>query len=574
VLLCAVTGTANLMCSLDDRSWKYIFFVRVAMTAALGMPLLFSLRMLRERSRCGKAGWLIELSGITLLLGYFWLLPGESDKSHEDYIHVDKAPMGIWIRWWLLLGTLHMVAAVSPYLCGAEGNGFWQFNRRLFLRLCMATLYAGVLTVGLELAIVSADKLFDLHLNNAYLRLWYFMAGIFHPVYFLAGVPSDFSALESDTEHPRGLKAFTQFVLAPLVGVYTIILYAYAARILFTMNWPRGWVSMPVLILAGVGILAALLLHPLRDRDGQPWARWFCRNFYRALAPLAVLLLLSFRVRIREYGITEERYMGLVAGGWILALSLGFIVRPRAGIRWIPVSLAAIGLVAAWGPWGALSVSRASQTRRLTRLLAAHNLLSNGKAVLPSVEKIMVPATDVDNIRSIIDYLDHVHGSDTLRAMFGSLGIKADIFDNRWELENQVLEKLKLASGGSVLRNYLYDLTKQPGVGIEGFRHLYEFAGYNGSRNRLGEFQFEFKGNDLLFSSKDESAVVHLDPLLLKLKALGSGNVSVSAGDMTMDFTCKDRSLRIIFKSINFTGEDQDPRNLHPHFGPFFLLEK
>ena len=570
MLLCSIAGTVSLICSIDAHSWHYITFIRVAMTAALGMPLLFSLRMLHERAGCGKSGWLFELSGVVLLLAYFYMLPGSPDKTPGDWIHTDEAPTALWIRWWLLLGALHAVAAAGPYLRDAEGNGFWQFNRRLFLRFFMAALFTGVLTIGLELALLSTDKLFELHLNDDnYLRIWFIMTGLFHPVYFLAGVPSDFAALETDTEYPRGLKAFTQFALAPLVGVYTLILYAYAAQILFARNWPRGWVSLPVLILAAVGILAALLLHPLRDRENERWARWFCRNFYRALAPLAILLLFSFQVRIHDYGITEERYMGLVAGGWILAASLVFIVRPRAGIRWIPVSLAIIGLLVSFGPWGALPVSRASQTRRLTSLLAAHDLLSGGKAVPPPASKTTsLSDADLENLRSIIGYLEHVHGGDTLQILFGNLGIKQEDFANRWQITSDILEKLKLVKVEATQKGY--DLDWKTGLDIAGFSHLHELSSYTGTENILGEFHFEFKGNDLLFSCKDGSTTVHLDPLIEKLKTTAEG--LAPSGDLTVDFTCGTRYFRIIFERISIT-ETKDAREFQPGT-PFFILEK
>ncbi|MGH7936186.1 MAG: DUF4153 domain-containing protein, partial [Chthoniobacterales bacterium] len=85
---------------------------------------------------------------------------------------------------------------------------------------------------GFELALLSADKLFELHLDKVYADLFFLMAGCFHPAFFVAGVPRDFAALETGTDYPRGLKAFTQFARAPLVAVYTAIPYAYALKIL------------------------------------------------------------------------------------------------------------------------------------------------------------------------------------------------------------------------------------------------------------------------------------------------------------------------------------------------------
>lgn len=231
------------------------------MTVALGLPLCFSLRVIRERA-VRLERFPLELIGLAFLA--LWFFTHSARPSDEPTI--------IFVRWVLVLAAMHFVAALAPYLWGREGAGFWQYNRRLFLRFCLATLYTFVLTAGLELALLSADKLFDLHLDHAYGDLYFLMVGCFHPTFFLAGVPRDFVALQSDTEHPRGLKAFTQFALAPFVLVYGAILYAYAVKILWLRNWPHGWVALPVLILSGVGIFASLLLHPLRNEPDERWA--------------------------------------------------------------------------------------------------------------------------------------------------------------------------------------------------------------------------------------------------------------------------------------------------------------
>src|SRR4029077_10933938 len=123
-----------------------------------------SLRMLRERF---ARDWPIELIGLPLLAAWFFALPAR----------LNDAPTIVLIRWLLLIGALHFFAAVAFYVRGAESIGFWQFNRRLFLRFCLAVLYTGVLTVGLEMALLSADKLFSLEIKKIYGDLFFIMAG-------------------------------------------------------------------------------------------------------------------------------------------------------------------------------------------------------------------------------------------------------------------------------------------------------------------------------------------------------------------------------------------------------------
>ena len=335
-ILCGATGAACLITLIhtEHNDWLEGQCARLAMAAAIGMPLFFSLRIVRERI-LKFTPWPIEVVGLFVLAGWFFIQPASPLRL----------PGIIWIQWLLLLAALHCVAAVSAHFSPTESLGFWQFNRRLFVRFCLVTLYTVVLTAGLELALLSADKLFQLKLDKEYGDLFFLMVGLFQPTFFLAGVPRDFAALNVETDYPRGLKAFTQFTLAPLAAVYTAILYAYAIKIIVIRGWPHGWVALPVLLLSGIGILAFLLLSPLRSRPDEKWARWFTTNFPRALAPLAVLLLISVQIRAREYGITEARCMGIVATLWIFAWTMVFILRRNAGIRWIPSSLAIIAVV-------------------------------------------------------------------------------------------------------------------------------------------------------------------------------------------------------------------------------------
>src|SRR5436190_7908526 len=135
-ILCGLTGAVCLMVLIhtDHNPWLEGQCARLAMAAALGMPLFFSLRMLRERTPSLNR-WPIEILGIVLLA--LWIIAQPAQPS--------DAPGIVWIRWLLLLAALHFVAAVSPYLSRARQLGFWQFNRRLFLRFCLATLYTVVL---------------------------------------------------------------------------------------------------------------------------------------------------------------------------------------------------------------------------------------------------------------------------------------------------------------------------------------------------------------------------------------------------------------------------------------------
>src|SRR6476660_5956167 len=97
-LIAALAMIVSLHRSDDDKVVGLC--LRLAMTALVGMPLFFSLRMLRERF---ARDWPIELIGLPLLAAWFFALPAR----------LNDAPTIVLIRWLLLIGALNFFAAVA-----------------------------------------------------------------------------------------------------------------------------------------------------------------------------------------------------------------------------------------------------------------------------------------------------------------------------------------------------------------------------------------------------------------------------------------------------------------------------
>jgi hypothetical protein len=552
-ILCGVTGAGCAIVSLHFSKNEPLVgqCVRLAMTVALGMPLFFSLRMVRER-HVQLRRWPIEIIGLPLLAWWFFAQPPRPFDG----------PGIIWIRWLLLLAASHFFVAVSACLWRSENSGFWEFNRQLFLRFCLATLYTGVLVAGLELALLSADKLFQLKTEKAYGDLFFLMVGVFHPAFFLAGVPADFPALNSDTEYPKGLKAFTQFALAPLVAVYTAILYAYAFKIVLARSWPHGWVALPVLLLSGTGIFAFLLLSPLRTRPEEKWAVWFTKNFPRALAPLSILLLLSVHLRVREYGVTEQRYLGIVAAGWTLAWALVFIMRQNAGIRWVPLSLALICLFAAFGPWSAGAVSRESQLGRVRRVLQQHGLWTDNHAKAAD-RAIDLPDKESTDLQSSLSYLIETHGGNTIKSMFERAVPNRDWAKlSRWSSASEIIDALKIHKTGTGFHS-VYRKSNAV-VNIEGFRHLCRIENYGRSDWQSSTFRCDGVGigleDGILKIVVDDDKIPQPIPLDNLFNGFLDSDSEVSDEKLTVDYQHGERVFRLIFNTLLFSKKPEGSR--------------
>jgi hypothetical protein len=241
------------------------------------------------------------------------------------------------------------------------------------------------------------------------------VAVVLNTWFFSAGVPSRVIGLEQVRDYPKGLRVFTQYVLLPLVIIYLIILYFYEAKILFTLVWPRGIVSYLVIGFSTLGILALLLVWPLRDDAEHTWIRTFTKRFFLALFPLIVLLCMAIGRRVMEYGVTENRYFIILLSLWLFIVALYFLFSRRKNIKFVPLSLFLAVLLSGFGPWNAFQVSSLSQHSRLEKILQQNKMLVNGKATKSKKE---IKKVDQKEIASIVGYMIEVHGLESIQDLF------------------------------------------------------------------------------------------------------------------------------------------------------------
>ena len=416
-------------------------FIKLAMTCGLALPLFLSLAMYRERLYFAKGKfYLLIVASSVLLFGYYFS------------IH-DVEGIETWTRFVLFFTGAHLLVSVIPYIGCRDYNGFWQYNKSLFIRFITAALYSAVLFLGIALALLAIDNLFEVQINSKnYLQLWVFIAGVFNTWFFLAGVPSDFDALQNSNEYPKGLKIFTQYVLLPLVMLYLGILYAYEIKIFATQLWPVGWVSYLVIGYSVAGIFSLLLIWPIRESEGNAWMKSFARFFYWALFPLIVLLFLAIKKRTDDYGFTENRYFVFVLALWLVLIAAYFLISKLKNIKFVPISLCAIAFLTSFGPWGAFRVSKNSQMKRLMEAVERNNMISDGKIIKANDT---VAFDEQSEISSVVDYLVTVHGHASVQPFFSqnldSL-IKSDSIMER-QSHQEVKKILSLINIGYVKSN-------------------------------------------------------------------------------------------------------------------------
>ncbi len=447
-----------------------------------GISLLTTIVLFCERRKWSFGTKLTaQIAGALLLAAYAMTLPHDIFASTFDH----------GIRLVFLMAGFHFLSAAAPFMGFAGTNGFWQYNKTLFLRMLTAMLYSGVLFVGLAIALEALEQLFGLKIDSKrYFQLWIFLAGIFNTWFFLAGIPPDLEELDQSQEYPKGLKVFTQYILLPLVGVYLLILYAYMGKIVFARELPQGWVSKLVLGFSISGILSLLLVHPIADRTENIWIRTATKWYYVILLPLDAMLLIAILRRISDYGITESRYTVLVLALWLTGVSLYFVVSKAKNIKAIPASLCIIAFLVSFGPWGAFTISESSQLRRLSTLLQRYHILNGG--AITSVHDT-VPWDDAKEISSIIEYIVSVHGARSIQPWFN---IPVDSVDHRENVSRHDMSSsttrhitdlmgLEYVPSWQVLgsRSLTYTAVASSGISVDGYSLLVNLSVTNPTDN-------------------------------------------------------------------------------------------
>ena len=425
------------MINFDDQIRDaHYYYYNIIWSAYLGMLLSLIVYIYTERTQSpALKKWFGILSILVLVVIFYFSLPD----------HFSEARL---IQFILFMAGLHLMVAFIPFTGKNEVNGFWQYNKSLFLRVLAAGLYSIVLYAGLALAILAVENLFSVKVNYRwYADLWLCIFELFSSLFFLAGFPAAFENLESNQDYPKGLKIFTQYVLLPIITVYLVILYAYMFKIIATQNWPFGWVSYLVLAFSVAGILSLLLIYPVRMEANNKWILTFSRFFYFAICPLIVLLFLAIERRISDYGVTEERYIVFGLSCWLGFISLYFIFSKINNIKAIPVSLCILALGISFGPWGIFSVSLRSQKNRLTGYLKSNEMLSPDQKIIPS--KTPLKQKDATQIRDIVRYLVEAHGYQSLQPLFSQnldslMGKEKDGGYNAYAQSSRIMSVMKL----------------------------------------------------------------------------------------------------------------------------------
>ncbi len=350
-------------------------------------PMLFIFIYLSRPYSWYRFSWIVPLVALAII--------GMTNDSAEFYLSSPKFGGANFIALLVLLGF--------PF--EKNNQGFTYRNFTNLFHLGLATM-VWLLVFGLVAAILfTITTLFNVEFSDSFYEHFYTSLGIFTlPLFFLV-----FQQRQAKSEMTlnRIFEILVNFVLAPALMIFTVLLYAYVVQIIFEGVLPKGMlanITLPYL-LGGLGVYA------LRSICAKArWETFFKFYPYLSIVPI-VLLWLAIDRRISAYAWTEQRIY-LVALATAITIAYAILIVPKARQYRLISGVVMVAIFAMTWIVKPQEIAYQSQTARFEQLLKKLNLsdgLGKIRDDIDFVERLEnMPKSELkdwEELDSVSDYL-------------------------------------------------------------------------------------------------------------------------------------------------------------------------
>ena len=350
-------------------------------------PMLFAFIYLSRPYSWYRFSWIVPLITVFTI----W----QVNDNADFYCYSPKFWGANFIALLVLLGF--------PFEKNNQGFTYRNFINLFHLGLATAVW---LLVFGLVAAILfTITTLFNIEFSDSFYSHVYMSLGIFtQPLFFLVFQQRQ---VKLEMTLNRIFDILVNFVLAPTLMIFTVLLYAYVVQIIFEGILPKGMlanITLPYL-LGGLGVYA------LRSICAKArWETFF--KFYPYLAIVSIVLLwLAIDRRISAYAWTEQRiYLVALASAITIAYTILIIPKIRQ-YRLISVVVMIAIFVMTWVV-NPKEIAYQSQTERFEQLLTKLNLSDNSGKIRDDVDFVArlenMPKSELkdwEELDSVSDYL-------------------------------------------------------------------------------------------------------------------------------------------------------------------------
>ncbi|SUB74490.1 DUF4153 domain-containing protein [Peptoniphilus indolicus] len=425
-------------------------------------------------------------------------------------------------------------------------SDFIAYLIKIFTSAFISVSYSVIMLVGLFSIYFAINKLLGIEISDKiYSSTFVILMMPFNVGIFLSNYPRA-SASFDNYKLSKPIKALIIYILVPIFVVYITILYLYFAKIIITAEIPQG---MIVELVIWFSIFEVMLMFVLGKIEDSKVVEGFKKYFPIIILPIMGMMFYAIIFRIREYGITENRFFVLAAGIFATLSNLYYVFYRKNSNITIPIILAATILISTLGPISAYRVSAESQNNRLAKILEKNNMLLR-REVVPSSD---ISDEDKAEIVQIVEYMTEKHRP-----------WESKYLPNDYKNTEENFEKLfgfshKYSSSTKEDLSYFYEGNSS--IDLTGYSRLMEFELYSdvedsktignykvSSNNGIATIEYKIgeKYNKLFsFDMKD---------VLNKLRVLKVSNETIVLEDLSIKGNSKGIVYKVVFTQLNESG--------------------
>lgn len=320
------------------------------------------------------------------------------------------------------VAAMSLAVFVACFFRRHQDVEFWNFSVRTVVALGLAGAIGGILTLGLNALVESLKMLFGIHISDkAFGDIAAVCMTMLAPALFMNLIPKgEDKHMNTVVEFSSFAKGVAQYLFIPLLALYMITLYVYAAKIVFQWMLPVGGVSYMVSASMLMMVLLIYLTYPIQHHEGNRVFKRITHWLPVIMLPLLALMTVAIWRRLSDYGITVSRLYLLVFNLWCYAVCLWLIFTRNKRIWIIPASFAVILLLISVGPQSISSVTLYSLKNEAREAFTASGLtqfpLSGDQYEkwLQSVDKKTASAID-----SKLDYIQDFFRYESVKDLVG-----------------------------------------------------------------------------------------------------------------------------------------------------------
>ena len=389
------------------EKWQFFYIFYAATGAVLGISLQLLTEDFKHRITAILTQFLVHAAwlGISIYLAQF------ERFSLPQFIAVSATVVTMALSVFLLC-----------FYRKGDDVPFWNFSVRTFEAIIAGGLIGGVLTLGLILFAQSLEWLFGVDVKNSVFADIPTVCMVFlAPLLSMNLIPGGEAKRVTQVQPYSGfLKGVVQYLFIPLLLLYMVTLYIYAAKILFSWQLPVGWVSYLVTACM-VGLVAVIYLtYPLQHESGNSFFKTVTRWLPLAMLPLLALMTVAIGRRLGDYGITVSRLYVLVFNIWCYAVCIGLLITRNRRLWWVPASFAVVLFLISVGPQAIPSMTQRqlkSEARKAFTASGINQLPLSGEQYeqwIKSVDKKVAKSIDAK-----LHYLQKDYGYNSITDLVG-----------------------------------------------------------------------------------------------------------------------------------------------------------